>query len=117
MGINAQKDKLREYNSRMPKKILEAKARKRNKLQKRMEKVKVKAQAISNQDDIAEFSKVKQIEKMYRKELGKSKQEKKKYVVARSNKKNVGKSGKSVKFVDSRLKKDTKALKRAEKKK
>ena len=65
--INTQKEKLREYNSRMPKKILEAKSRKRNKLTKRLEKVKKKAQAISNQDDINEFSKVKQIEKIYRK--------------------------------------------------
>ena len=51
---------------------------------------------------------------MYRRELGKTR-EKKKYVVARSNRKNVGKSGRNVKFVDSRLKKDTRALKRAEK--
>ena len=74
--INAQKDKLREFNCRMPKKILEAKARKRNKLTKRLEKVKQKAQAVSNQDDISEFSKVKQIEKMYRRELGKNKEKK-----------------------------------------
>jgi len=112
--IDRQKDKLRAYNSRAPRKILEAKARKRNKLSKRMEKVKKRAQAISNQDDINEFSKVKQIEKMYRRELGK-KTEKKKYIVSRSNKKNVGKSGRDVKFVDKRLKKDTRSMKRAEK--
>ena len=112
--ILKQKEALRAFNSRMPKKILEAKARKKNKLTKRLDKVKQKAQAISNQDDINEFSKVKQIEKLYRKEINKTK-EKKKYVVARSNRQNMGKNGRNVKFVDRRLKKDTKALKRAEK--
>ncbi len=109
-----EKEALREFNSRMPKKILEAKARKKNKLAKRLDRVKKKAQAISNQDDINEFSKVKQIEKIYRKELNKTK-EKKRYIVARSNRKNMGKNSRNVKFVDRRLKKDTKALKRAEK--
>lgn len=112
--ILKQKEALRAFNARIPKKILEAKARKKNKLTKRLDRVKQKAQAISNQDDINEFSKVKQIEKLYRKEINKTK-EKKKYVVARSNRQNMGKSGRNVKFVDRRLKKDTKALKRAEK--
>jgi len=109
-----EKESLRAFNSRMPKKILEAKARKKNKLTKRLEKVKQKAQAISNQDDINEFSKVKQIEKLYRKEINKTK-EKKKYVVARSNRRNMGKNSRNVKFVDKRLKKDTRAQKRADK--
>ena len=113
--ILREKEVLREYNCRMPKKVLEAKARKKNKLTKRLDKVKKKAQTISNQDDINEFSKVKQIEKLYRKEISKSK-EKKRYVVARSNRRNVGKNSRNVKFVDKRLKKDTRALKRTEKK-
>lgn len=112
--INTEREALREFNSRMPKKILEAKARKKNKLAKRLDKVKKKAQAISNQDDINEFSKVKQIEKLYRKEINKSK-EKKKYVVARANRRNMGKNSRNVKMVDRRLKKDSRALKRAEK--
>jgi len=113
--IMKQKEALRAFNSRMPKKVLEARARKKNKLTKKLDRVKQKAQAISNQDDISEFSKVKQMEKLYRKEIRQSKV-KKKYVVARSNRRNMGKSGREVKFVDRRLKKDTKALKRAEKK-
>lgn len=51
---------------------------------------------------------------MYRKELGKTR-EKKKYVVARSNRKNTGGNSKNVKMVDSRLKKDTRGQRRAEK--
>ena len=78
-----------------------------------MDKIKKKAQVISNQDEINEVSKIKQIEKLYRKELRKGKEEKK-YIVSRSQSK-LGKSGRNVKFVDKRLKKDKRALKRIEK--
>ncbi len=69
----------------MPKKVLEAKNRKKRKIAKQMQKVKKKAESIVNQEEINERSKVQQIEKLYKKELSKFK-EKKKYVVSRKYK-------------------------------
>ena len=113
--ILAERSVLKKIVDRMPKKILEAKARKRNKLNKRLEKVKKKAEAISNQEEINEFSKVKQIEKLYKKELAKGK-EKKKYIVSRAfTHNNRGKDGRNYKHVDRRLKKDKRAEKAREK--
>ena len=114
--INAEKEVLKQVNDRMPKKILEAKARKKKKLQKKFDKIKKKAQVISNQEEINEFSKIKQIQKLYKREIHRSK-EKKKYVVARSNRVDTRKDTRTVKHVDRRLKKDKRALKRAEKRK
>ena len=108
--ILAEKAYLKKLNDRMPKKVLEAKARKRNKLNKRLEKVKKKAEAIYNQEEINEISKVKQIEKLYKKELARNK-EKKKYIISRSFKNNRGKDGRNVRHVDRRLKKDKRAEK------
>jgi len=113
--IMAEKEILKKFNDRIPKKILEAKARKKNKLAKRMEKVKKKAQVIVNQDEINEFSKIKQIEKLYKREMSNNK-EKKKYVVSRSFKVNKGKNSRNIKHVDRRLKKDKRAQKARDKK-
>ena len=114
--ILAEKEYLRKFNVRIPKKVLEAKARKKNKLQKRLQKIKQKAEAISKQDEYTEISKVKQIEKLYKRELSKGK-EKKRYIISRSNKNNIGKDSRNVKHVDRRLKKDKRAIKAREKRK
>ena len=114
--VLAEKEYLRKINVRIPKKVLEAKARKRNKLQKRLQKVRQKAEAISKQDEYTEISKVKQIEKLYKRELSKGK-EKKRYIISRANRNNVGKDSRFVKHVDRRLKKDKRALKVREKRK
>lgn len=110
--IAAERDLLLEINSRTPKKILEAKNRKKRKMAKQMDKIKKKAQAIVNQEEIGEGSKLRQIEKLYKKELNKNKP-KKSYVVVRANQK-VGKNSKTTRFVDKRLKKDKRAAKRIE---
>lgn len=110
--MNVERELLREMNARTPKKILEAKNRKKKRLARTMEKVKQKAQAIVNQDEVGEGSKLRQIEKLYKKELAKNKPQKK-YVFVRAQQK-VGKGGKNVKYVDKRLKKDKKAQKRQE---
>ena len=57
----------------MQKKILEAKYRKKNKLNKRLQKIREQAEGIANQDEYTEISKVKQIEKLYKREINKSK--------------------------------------------
>jgi len=116
--IMREKEELREVNSKMPKKVLEAKNRKKRKIAKQMQKVKKKAESIVNQEEINERSKVQQIEKLYKKELSKFK-EKKKYVVSRKYKqdsRSQRKGGKNVKFVDGRMKKEVRAQKRRDKK-
>lgn len=112
--IAEEKAFLKAYNERPSKKVMEAKARKKKKLAKAMNKVKSKAQVIAEQD-INEGSKMRQIEKLYKKEKNKLK-ETKSYVVSR-NFRNVGKAkqGRNMKFVDKRMKKETRAKKRIEK--
>jgi AdoMet-dependent rRNA methyltransferase SPB1 len=98
----------------MPKKVLEAKNRKKKRLARQMEKIKKKAQVISNQEEIGEGSKIRQIDKLYKRELSKNKEEKK-YIVIRGKQK-TGRNSRSVKYVDKRLKKDKRGVKRAERK-
>lgn len=88
---------------------MEAKARKKRRLGKAMEKIKKKATIIAEQQDINEGSKMRQIEKLYRKEKSKHKEEKN-YVVNRSFNGMKGKynAPRNVKLVDSRMKKDLK---------
>ena len=112
--VLAEKEYLRKITVRMPKKILEAKARKRNRLNKRLQKIKKQAEGIANQDEYTEISKVKQIEKLYKREINKSK-EKKKYIISRSWANNKGKDSRNVRHVDRRMKKDKRAIKAREK--
>ena len=110
----AEKEVLKQINDRMPKKVIEAKNRKKKKMMRQMDKIKKKAQVISNQEEIGEGSKIRQIEKLYKRELAKNK-ESKKYIVVKSAQK-VGRNSRSVKYVDKRLKKDKRAQKRTERK-
>ena len=98
----------------MTKKILEAKGRKRNKLKKRLRKIRKQAEGISNQDEYNKILKVKQIEKLYKREISKSK-EKKKYIISRSWANNKGKDRRNVRHVDRRMKKDKRSIKAREK--
>ena len=112
--VLAEKEYLKKITVRMPKKVLEAKARKRNKLNKRLQKIRKQAEGIANQDEYTEISKVKQIEKLYKREINKSK-EKKKYIISRSWNNNKGKDSRNVRHVDRRMKKDKRAVKAREK--
>ena len=112
--VLAEKEYLKKITVRMPKKVLEAKARKRNRLNKRLQKIKKQAEGIANQDEYTEISKVKQIEKLYKREINKSK-EKKKYIISRSWNNNKGKDSRNVRHVDRRMKKDKRAVKAREK--
>ena len=47
--VDAEKARLREINDRTPKKVLEAKARKKKKIARKLDKLKKKAQVIVNQ--------------------------------------------------------------------
>lgn len=115
------KAKLRAINALEPKKVAEAKARKRKRLQQALEKAKAKAAKIMESDEIADGSKLREIEKIYRKARAKEKQ-KKKYVVSRKhNASKVGrvkaKGNTKIKYVDARMKKDKRAEQRKKKRK
>jgi len=106
-----EKQAIKAYNERPSKKVTEAKARKKKRLAKAMNKIKNRASVIAEQQEISEGSKMRQIQKMYKKEKAKHK-ESKQYVVSR-NFSNVGgqKPGRGVKAVDKRMKKDKRAMK------
>lgn len=104
--VAEEKRQLLEWNARPSKKVQEAKAKKRARLAKAMDKVKAKAQVIAGQE-ISEGAKMRQIQKMYTKEKAKHKEEKS-YVVNRRVTSTMGaKVGRNVKVVDSRMRADT----------
>ena len=111
--LRAARKEVEAYNKRPIKKVVEAINRRKRRLANKLEKLKPQAEAIANQSDVAEHIKVKQMQKLYKKEIDKNKP-KKKYIVSRNVHKGKykGKSGRHVKFVDKRLKKDKRALKR-----
>ncbi|KAK9942515.1 hypothetical protein M0R45_008177 [Rubus argutus] len=100
--INAMKAQFKEIDARPAKKVAEAKARKKRVAMRKLEKIRKKANTISDQADISDRSKSKQIDQLYKKALPKRPQ--KEYVVA---KKGVQvKVGKGKVRVDARMKKD-----------
>jgi AdoMet-dependent rRNA methyltransferase SPB1 len=104
---------VQEFNSRPSKKVVEAIARRKRRLSKKLEKLKPKAEAIANQTDISESIKLQQLQKLYKKEIIVNKP-KKKYIVAKNfhkDRKNLRKGGRNIRFVDKRLKKDKRANK------
>lgn len=103
--INAMKAQFKDIDARPAKKVAEAKARKKRVAMKKLEKVRKKANVISEQTEINDRSKRKQIEQLYKKAT--PKRPKKEYVVA---KKGVQvKVGKGKTLVDRRMKKDLRA--------
>ena len=120
--IQAEKKFLKEYNARPSQKLAEFKDRKKRKMVRAMAKVRQRATMIANSDEFNGVSKVRQINKMYaaeKKKLNEKFSTKKSSVVTRSFSSSApGKTqGRKYKMVDRRLKKDTRSMKRAEKKK
>lgn len=103
--IEAMKAQFKEIDARPAKKVAEAKARKKRVAMKKLEGVRNKANAISNQTDISNQSKNKMIERLYKKATPKRPQ--KEYVVAKKGVQVKGGKGKVI--VDRRLKKDSRS--------
>jgi len=90
--------------------------RRKFQVQKKLKKAENKAKDIMEQEGVTEVSKLKQVQKLYKKALASKKQEKK-YIVARkfSDKGKLNrKTGRNTKMVDKRLKKDKRANKTRE---
>ena len=106
------KERQRDVNTKTIKKVVEAKARKKRKLTKRMEKAKKKASAIIENEDIGTREKATEIQKLYKKAQAGMKKKEVQYVVAKKHtaakraKRPAGVKG-PYKQVDPRMKKDT----------
>ncbi|KAI3903156.1 hypothetical protein MKW98_031810 [Papaver atlanticum] len=101
--IAAQKAQFKEIDARPGKKVAQAKARKKRVAMRQLEKVRKKANTISDQTDINDMSKSKMIEQLYKK--AQPKRVKKEYVVAKKGVQ-VKPVGKGKVLVDRRMKKD-----------
>lgn len=117
--VNAIKERFRDIVARPIHKVAEARARKRRRVEQRMETAKKKATVIAAQEDMGEREKARAIQKAYKRaELKRPSAVK---VISRAGKR-VAQTGKKkggggVKFVDARLRSDTRAMDRAKAKK
>ncbi|XP_053401741.1 pre-rRNA 2'-O-ribose RNA methyltransferase FTSJ3-like [Mercenaria mercenaria] len=121
--VQEYKMKMKAVDANPIKKIAEAKARKKRKQMKRLEKARKKADAINDTEEVTDREKWQQIKQVYKKAgLLNSKKKEVTYVVSKR-----GLAGKKVsrpqgvkgpfKVVDGRLKKDSRAQRRTEQKK
>ena len=92
-------------NAQIPKKILEAKVRRKIRIQKKLKKTQKKAETLMSQEGVDEVHKLRQVGKLYDKSKRELKDDKK-YIVGKKGKAIGGKDSRKVKHVDSRMKKD-----------
>ncbi|GAA5865901.1 hypothetical protein JCM3774_005517 [Rhodotorula dairenensis] len=122
-AVQAIRDKQRELNARPIKKVAEAKARKKMRTIRRIEKTKAKAQGINDDEEngLTEKEKAASIAKVLARsaKASKTKKPETKLVVARGPNRGISGRPKGVKgkykIVDSRMKKEVRALKRIQK--
>tara|TARA_R110002050_G_scaffold101049_2_gene209210 strand:- start:392 stop:1939 length:1548 start_codon:yes stop_codon:yes gene_type:complete len=112
--VNEIKARFMDLNARPIKKIAEAKSRKKMKTMKRMEKLKEKANSIADNPDIADSAKMKELERLAKRQQMMGRRPKKQVVVRRGFQNGKG-AGKGTKCVDRRMMKETRAKKRVEK--
>jgi len=111
-ALHAAREQLKAVNSRSIKKVAEAKARKKRRQDRALTKIRKKANAIADKNDMSEREKAKEVEKLYKKKVGDKPQKKKLVVGRRFQAGSSGKVGKNIKMVDKRTRSDTRGEKR-----
>jgi len=110
--VQKYKDRDNEVNVKTIKKVVEAKARRKRRVAKKMEKAKKRAAALMDNADIGSREKATEIKKMYKAAAAEGKRRKEvKYVVAKKHQAAGGRPAGTkgpYKQVDPRMKKDTK---------
>eukprot|EP01084_Bolivina_argentea_P295636 509029_1 len=116
-------EKFKALSTKPIKKVAEARARKKKRLELRMKNVQKQATAMASNPDMSEREKLRAVKSAMHKVRSTSDKPTKVYVASRkfhggNPSKKAGKTkGAKVKFVDARLRSDTRGLKRAEKRK
>lgn len=113
--VKEYKQRLREIDAKPIKKVMQAKARKKRRAMKKMDRVRKKVEAITSNEDMTQRDRIQQVRTVY-KNATKTKKKEVKLVVGRKGlpTKKPGKA--KYKMVDSRMKKDLRAKQRRESK-
>ena len=101
---------LKDITARSIGKVAEAKGRKMRRMQRALTKLRKKANAVVNKEDLSEREKAREVDKLYKKKVNSRERKRKTLVIGRRFE--AGSSGKKahgIKMVDRRLKNDVKA--------
>jgi hypothetical protein len=89
---------------------MEAKVRKKIRVQRKLKKVQKQAETVMSQDGVTEYNKLRTVSRMYDKEKRELK-DTKRYVIGKRATASAGKDSRNVRHVDKRLKKDKRSEK------
>uniref|UniRef100_A0A1I7X4I1 Ubiquitin-like domain-containing protein n=1 Tax=Heterorhabditis bacteriophora TaxID=37862 RepID=A0A1I7X4I1_HETBA len=112
--VQAYRERLRELNARPCKKVAEAKARKQRKTMQRLQKAKKKAEGILENENLEHSEKIREMRKIYAQAAKKDNKKVELVVMTKAKKGKMTRPNGKYKLVDSRMKKDLRAMKSKE---